>query len=88
MIIDCHGHYTTMPDRVNNFRKAQLEAFDKKEKDPDAPICSDDEIRETLVDAQLKMQAERGAVRRQCEEDFGYLTLSFRGAAQRRTRNP
>ena len=60
MIIDCHGHYTTMPDRVNNFRKAQLEAFEKKEHDPDVPICSDDEIRETLVDAQLKMQAERG----------------------------
>ena len=60
MIIDCHGHYTTMPQRVTDFRTAQVKAFEKKEHDPDVPVCSDDEIRETLVGAQLKMQNDRG----------------------------
>jgi len=60
MIIDCHGHYTTAPQQLRDFRKAQVEAFDKGGQEPDEPVFSDDQIRETLVDAQLRLQEERG----------------------------
>jgi 4-oxalmesaconate hydratase len=60
MIIDCHGHYTTAPIKLRDFRKAQVAAFDKGGMEPDEPTFSDDEVRETLVDAQLKLQRERG----------------------------
>jgi 4-oxalmesaconate hydratase len=60
MIIDCHGHYTTAPKTLELFRKAQIAALT----DPKAPArsfrASDDEVRETLVPAQLKLQIERG----------------------------
>jgi 4-oxalmesaconate hydratase len=60
MIIDCHGHYTTAPKALELFRKAQIAALT----DPNAPArslqISDDEVRETLVPAQLKLQQERG----------------------------
>jgi 4-oxalmesaconate hydratase len=60
MIIDCHGHYTTAPKALELFRKAQIAALT----DPKAPArsiqISDDEVRETLVPAQLKLQQERG----------------------------
>jgi 4-oxalmesaconate hydratase len=62
MIIDCHGHYTTAPGALQVFREAQLAAL----KGPAAatgladPRISDDEIRESLEKAQLKLQRERG----------------------------
>src|SRR5438105_164866 len=62
MIIDCHGHYTTAPKALQMFRDAQIAAL----KDPKAPhtngvvSISDDEIRESLEGAQLKLQRERG----------------------------
>ena len=61
MIIDCHGHYTTAPGELNNFRDAQLAAL----KGPGAaalevPRISDDAIRDSLEKAQLKLQRERG----------------------------
>lgn len=62
MIIDCHGHYTTAPAALQLFREAQLAAL----KGPAAasgladPRISDDEIRESLEQAQLKLQRERG----------------------------
>src|SRR5712672_3816725 len=62
MIIDCHGHYTTEPQKLHDFRKHQVAAI----KDPaqkallaDLKI-GDDEIRESLEGAQLKFQRERG----------------------------
>ena len=63
MIIDCHGHYTTEPEQLTEYRKAQLAGLDA---DPsfmpsraDLNI-TDDEIRERLEPAQLKLQRERG----------------------------
>jgi 4-oxalmesaconate hydratase len=62
MIIDCHGHYTTAPAQLQKFREAQIAGL----KDPSlAPpntrlAISDDEIRESLEKAQLKLQRERG----------------------------
>jgi 4-oxalmesaconate hydratase len=62
MIIDCHGHYTTAPEPHNQFRVDQLEAFkDSARAAPGAPRISDDLIRETIENNQLKLQRQRGA---------------------------
>ncbi len=62
MIIDCHGHYTTAPPGHQAFREAQIERLD----DPSLPApkpaeISDDEIRESIEQNQLKLIRERGA---------------------------
>ena len=64
MIIDCHGHYTTAPKELGTFRDAQIAALN----DPEATApdladlrISDDAIRESLENAQLKLQRERGS---------------------------
>jgi 4-oxalmesaconate hydratase len=63
MIIDCHGHYTTAPARLGEFREAQRTALAT---DPDhvgekgVVAIGDDEIRESLEGAQLRFQRERG----------------------------
>ncbi|MGH2447319.1 MAG: amidohydrolase family protein [Chloroflexota bacterium] len=61
MIIDCHGHYTTAPKALDLFRKAQIAALSDPKSDPcGTPRISDDQVRETLEPAQLKLQRERG----------------------------
>src|SRR5437879_8253240 len=62
MIIDCHGHYTTAPKELEAFRQQQIADL----KDP-AHVAtkgtisiSDDQIRESIDKAQLKLQRERG----------------------------
>jgi 4-oxalmesaconate hydratase len=62
MIIDCHGHYTTEPQQLHDFRKAQVAAFESRSPLPSAATLtiSDDELRESLEGAQLKFQRERG----------------------------
>ncbi|MSQ48761.1 MAG: amidohydrolase [Betaproteobacteria bacterium] len=57
MIIDCHGHYTTAPSGLGIWRKLQLS--DAKSVSSKANI-SDDEIRDSLESAQLRLQRERG----------------------------
>jgi 4-oxalmesaconate hydratase len=63
VIIDCHGHYTTAPPQLGDYRDAQQALLAS---DPDATgekgaiAISDDEIRESLEGAQLKLQRERG----------------------------
>jgi 4-oxalmesaconate hydratase len=63
MIIDCHGHYTTAPGPLQDFRDRQVSALE----DPallaslTRPNISDDQIRESLEGAQLKLQRERGS---------------------------
>ena len=63
MIIDCHGHYTTAPKALQAYRDAQIEGL----KDLSRPRTkgrvdiSDDEIRQSLENAQLKLQRERGS---------------------------
>ncbi len=58
MIIDCHGHYTTAPKALEQFRERQLAEPGRAQKQPIA--ISDDEIRESLEKAQLRIQRERG----------------------------
>ena len=65
MIIDCHGHYTTAPPQLEHYREGQIAAL----KNPaDAPAkgalgITDDQIRESLEGAQLRIQRERGTDR-------------------------
>ena len=62
MIIDCHGHYTTVPAEMESYRQQQLAALDDPAQVPakGKVQISDDQIRESLEGAQLKMQRERG----------------------------
>jgi len=62
MIIDCHGHYTTAPKVLWDYREKQISAFeDPKQLAALAqPDISDDQIREGIEDAQLKFQEQRG----------------------------
>jgi hypothetical protein len=61
MIIDCHGHYTTAPKALEMFRNAQIAALADPKGAPARSLqISDDQVRETLVPAQLKLQQERG----------------------------
>jgi len=62
MIIDCHGHYTTAPKALEDYRKRQLGALEAGQGVPakGTLAISDDQIRESLEGAQLRMQRERG----------------------------
>ncbi|MBT3622870.1 MAG: amidohydrolase [Gammaproteobacteria bacterium] len=63
MIIDCHGHYTTAPDELGEYREDQKTAL---EKDPlevgekGLLKISDQQIKDSLEGAQIKLQKERG----------------------------
>jgi 4-oxalmesaconate hydratase len=61
VIIDIHGHYTTAPQALQDFRNEQLAALD----DPAHPVphvaeIGDDEIRESVELNQLRVLRERG----------------------------
>ncbi len=60
MIIDCHGHYTTAPGALKDYRTRQTEAFLMGQAlAPDFHI-SDEEIRASLENNQNRIQRERG----------------------------
>ena len=61
MIIDCHGHYTTAPEAHNQWREDQLAAFKAGQPSPVYPEISDEVIRASIVDNQLKLINERGS---------------------------
>lgn len=63
MIIDCHGHYTTAPPAVAEWRQSQVAAVtaDPSFEGSKADLSfSDDEIRETIEANQIRVQHERG----------------------------
>src|ERR1044071_7947177 len=61
MIIDCHGHYTTAPKPLRDYREQQIAALKSPQAAPlPDPKITDDQIRESLEGAQLKTQKERG----------------------------
>jgi 4-oxalmesaconate hydratase len=61
MIIDCHGHYTTAPKGLQTWRDTQLAALKSGSPASKGAVqISDDEIRDSLENAQLKLQRERG----------------------------
>ncbi|MBA3737742.1 MAG: amidohydrolase [Actinobacteria bacterium] len=62
MIIDCHGHYTTTPPQHARFRETQLAWLaDPSGPRPNPERITDDEIRESIEQNQLRVIRERGA---------------------------
>lgn len=63
MIIDCHGHFTTVPKSFRDWRAKQVEAANDPANAPDksGAILSDDQIREGIEGGQLRLQQERGS---------------------------
>jgi len=61
MIIDCHGHYTTAPKQLQDYRDAQIAALKNPSPSSGKGVLniSDDELRES-VQPQLNFQRERG----------------------------
>jgi 4-oxalmesaconate hydratase len=63
MIIDCHGHFTTVPTSFRNWRSKQVDSANDPANAP--PLAgahvSDDQIREAIENGQLKLQQERGS---------------------------
>jgi 4-oxalmesaconate hydratase len=62
MIIDCHGHYTTAPKALEEYRKRQVAALKDAKAAASLKLStiSDDEIRESLEHSQLRLQRDRG----------------------------
>jgi 4-oxalmesaconate hydratase len=60
VIIDVHGHYTTEPAQLKQFRRAQLAALDGGAAAPQLAAISDDEVRESVEKNQLRVLRERG----------------------------
>lgn len=62
MIIDCHGHYTTAPPQLGEYRDAQQAALEidvLHVGDKGELSISDDQLRESLEGNQLRLQRER-----------------------------
>ncbi|MGV9867655.1 amidohydrolase family protein [Rhodococcus koreensis] len=62
MIIDCHGHFTTAPPALGQWRERQIKAFEDSgaRVSPDELHIGDDEITAAIEQGQLKLQLERG----------------------------
>jgi 4-oxalmesaconate hydratase len=58
MIIDTHGHYTTVPPGLRTFRALQISNMGRPKKTP--VTISDDEIRASLETGQIRLLDERG----------------------------
>jgi 4-oxalmesaconate hydratase len=63
MIIDCHGHYTTAPKALEDWRNRQIAGIKDSALMPKVSELkiSDDEIRETIESNQLKQMRDRGS---------------------------
>jgi 4-oxalmesaconate hydratase len=61
LIIDCHGHYTVLPNAHDEWREAQKAAFKAGTECPLYPDISDEDIRDTIEANQLRLLKERGA---------------------------
>jgi 4-oxalmesaconate hydratase len=60
MIIDCHGHYTTVPPEMEQYRQAQLSDLANLSRGNVSEAITDDQLRESLEGAQIRLQRERG----------------------------
>jgi 4-oxalmesaconate hydratase len=61
MIIDIHGHYTTVPQALHEFRKQQLDGSQPPHAIVEqAASISDDDISQSILGGQRKFQIERG----------------------------
>ena len=60
MIIDIHGHYTTAPKALQDYRNAQLASLGSGGPPPEPPVISDDELRSSIEENQLSVMRRRG----------------------------
>jgi 4-oxalmesaconate hydratase len=61
LIIDIHGHYTTAPQELQDFRDAQLASLDDPTRPaPEVAQISDEALRESVERNQLRILRERG----------------------------
>lgn len=63
MIIDCHGHYTTAPKELTDYRDQQIKelAVDPLIQHLKGEInITDEQLRESIINNQLRLQTERG----------------------------
>ncbi|MEJ8840135.1 amidohydrolase family protein [Ramlibacter sp. AN1133] len=62
IIIDCHGHYTTAPKQLEDWRNRQVAGLKDPAQEPKVSELkiSDDDIRESIVNNQLRLMQERG----------------------------
>lgn len=62
MIIDCHGHFTTVPKSFRAWRARQVEFANDPVHAPDPAdaILTDEQIRDAIENGQLKLLRERG----------------------------
>ncbi len=63
LIIDCHGHFTTAPKALEDWRNKQIAGIQDPSAMPkpsDLKI-SDDDLREAIETNQLKLMKERGS---------------------------
>ena len=63
LIIDCHGHYTTAPIALDDWRNQQIAGIQDPAKMPKASDLkiSDDDLRHSIETNQLKLMKERGS---------------------------
>jgi len=63
LIIDVHGHYTTAPKALENWRNRQIAAINDPANRPKVSelSISDDELRESIETNQLAKMRERGS---------------------------
>ncbi len=63
MIIDCHGHFTTAPKALEDWRNRQIAAWADTSPMPRAADLkiSDDDLREAIESNQLRLMKERGS---------------------------
>jgi 4-oxalmesaconate hydratase len=63
MIIDCHGHFTTVPKALHAWRQKQLDSINDPANAPKKSdlVITDDQLRAAIEGGQLKLQRERGA---------------------------
>lgn len=65
MIIDVHGHFTTLPPSVAQFRETQIEHLARTGQAPDLPlpVVDDSAIHDALQNNQVRVMKERGVDR-------------------------
>lgn len=63
LVIDCHGHYTTAPQALADWREQQIAGIQDPARMPRASDLhiSDDDLRESIESNQLRLMRERGS---------------------------
>lgn len=63
VITNCHGHFTTAPPQLTQWREQQVAAIGAPEDapDPDDLVITDDDLRQAIESNQLRLMDERGS---------------------------